>query len=111
MKFHEQAKYYSKTYHIAAIVYYMFNKEWFENLPKDLQEIVEKSAREAAAYQKELTKKLDVEKMQAMIDEGVIVNEVKDLDEFRKVQEGYKKKLLEKGPEWVDFYTKLRAIE
>jgi len=111
MKFHEQAKYYSKTYHIAAIVYYMFNKEWFENLPKDLQKIVEESAREAAAYQRELTKTLDVEKMQAMIDEGVIVNEVKDLDEFRKVQEGYKKKLLEKGPEWEDFYTKLRAIE
>ena len=110
MKFQEQAKYLSKTYHIAAAVYYMFNKKWYESLPDDLRKIVEDSAREAAKYQAEQRDTLDKEKLQAMIAEGVIVNEVADMAEFRKVQEGYKQKLLQKGPEWVDFYNKLKAI-
>ena len=54
MKFHEVAKYMSKTYHIAACVYYMIGKEWFESLPDDLQSIVMASAREAADYQNAL---------------------------------------------------------
>lgn len=111
MKFHEQAKYYSKTYHIAAAVYYMFNKKWYDSLPTDLKKIVEDASRDAARYQAELRDKLDKEKLQAMINEGVTVNEVDNLENFRKVQEGYKKKLLEKGPEWVDFYTKLSSVK
>lgn len=111
MKFQEQARYFSKTYHIAAAVYYMFNKKWYDGLPEDLRKIVEEAAREGARYQAELRERLDKEKMQAMIDEGVIVNEVDDMGSFREVQEGYKQKLLQKGPEWQDFYDKLKAID
>ena len=111
MKFHEQAKYYSKTYHIAAAVYYMFNKKWYDSLPNDLKKIVEDAARDAAKYQAELRDKLDKERLQTMIEEGVIVNEVDNMETFRKVQEGYKEGLLKKGPEWVDMYNKMKAIE
>jgi TRAP-type C4-dicarboxylate transport system substrate-binding protein len=89
----------------------MFNKKWYDSLPADLKKIVEDASRDAAKYQAELRDKLDKEKLQAMINEGVTVNEVDNMKNFRKVQEGYKQKLLEKGPEWVDFYNKLSAVK
>ena len=63
MKFHEQAKYMSKTYHNASCVFYFFNKEWYDSLPQDVQKIVMDSARKAAAYQN----KIDLEAQEASL--------------------------------------------
>ncbi len=112
MKFHEVAKYMSKTYHIAACVYYMTRKDWLEELPDDLKEIVMSSAREAAAFQNALDVEAQEKSLQKMIDEGVQVNEVKDLGEFQTTLEGFKGSYVEeKGPEWVDLYKKIQAVE
>lgn len=112
MKFHEVAKYMSKTNHIAACVYYMIRKDWLEGLPDDLREIVLTSAREAAAYQNELDMEVQGESLQKMIDEGLLVNDVKDISEFQTTLEAFKENYVkEKGPEWVDLYNKIKAVE
>jgi C4-dicarboxylate-binding protein DctP len=112
MKFHEVAGYLSKTYHIAACVYYMTRKDWLEELPEDLQEIVISSAREAAAFQNALDVEAQGKSLQKMIDEGLAVNEVNDLGEFQTTLEAFKSSYVEeKGPEWVDLYNKIQAVE
>ena len=112
MKFHEVAKYMSKTYHIAACVYYMIGKNWFESLPADLQSIVLASAREAAAYQNGLDIEAQGKSLQKMIDEGLKVNEVKDIAEFQTTLEAFKSNYVkEKGPAWVELYSQIKAVE
>lgn len=112
MKFHEVAKYMSKTNHIAACVYYMIRKDWFEGLPEDLQKIVITSAREAAAYQNALDIEVQGQSLQKMIAEGLQVNEVKDITEFQTTLAAFKENYVKaKGPEWVDLYNKIKAVE
>jgi C4-dicarboxylate-binding protein DctP len=112
MKFHEVAGYLSKTSHIAACVYYMTRKDWLEGLPDDLKEIVVSSAREAAAYQNALDVEVQGQSLQKMLDEGLKVNDVKDINEFQTTLEKFKETYVkEKGPEWVDLYNKIKAIE
>lgn len=112
MKFHEQAKYLSKTYHIAACLYYMIRKDWFDSLPPDLQSIVVEASREAAAYQNQLDLEDQSKSMEQLVQEGVIVNEVEDLEAFKAVQAQFKERYIrEKGPAWADLYDKILAVE
>ncbi len=111
MRFHEQAKYLSKTFHIAAAVYYSFNKEWLDSLPGDLHALVADTARKAAAYQNEIDLAAQVESMQVMINEGVTVNEVNDLREFAALTAPMVESFKARGPEWADFIDKLTAIQ
>jgi len=109
MRFHEQAQYLSKTFHIAAAVYYSFNKEWLESLPADLYEIVVDTARKAAAYQNEIDLQAQQDSLQKMMDEGVKVNEVDDLSEFADLTAPMVESFRERGPEWADFIDKILA--
>ena len=111
MKFQEQAKYFSKTYHNASCVFYFFNKQWVESLPDDLQKIVMDSARKAAAYQNEIDLKAQNESMQKLIAEGVAVNEVRDINEFRSQTAPMMDEFKARGPEWADFITRLTSIQ
>lgn len=111
MRFQEQAPYLSKTFHIAASVYYFFNKEWFESLPEDLQGIAMESARRAAAYQNQIDLEAQQESMEKMIAEGVTVNEVDNLDTFAQMTAPMLESFRARGPEWADFIDKLVAIQ
>jgi tripartite ATP-independent transporter DctP family solute receptor len=112
MKFHEQAKYLSKTYHIAACVYYMIRKNWYESLPKDLQDVVMKSAKEAAAFQNKLDNEVQDTSLKKMVAEGLLVNEVKDIKEFQNVLESFKANYIkEKGSAWKDLYNKIINVK
>lgn len=111
MRFQEQAQYLSKTFHIAASVFYFFNREWFESLPTDLQDIVMESARRAAAYQNRIDLEAQQESMQKMIDEGVTVNEVRDLAEFARLTAPMVDSFRARGPEWADFIDRIQAID
>jgi C4-dicarboxylate-binding protein DctP len=112
MKFHEQAKYLSKTNHIAACVYYMLRKDWYEGLPKDLQGVVMKAAREAAAYQNKLDVEAQGAALQKMVAEGLQVNEVASVKEFQTVLESFKANYVkEKGSQWKDLYDKIVAVQ
>ena len=102
----------SKTNHIAACVYYMVRKDWYEALPADLQKMVMESAREAAAFQNNLDIEAQGVSLQKMIDEGLEVNEIKDMTEFSEKLEVFKAQYVkEKGPEWENLYKKISAVE
>ncbi len=111
MKFQEQAKYLSKTNHNASCVFYFFNKKWYESLPADIQKIVMDSARKAAAYQNKIDLEAEKASLQKMIDQGVIVNEVKDVNEFVKLTQPMMDRFKACGPEWRDFIDKITAIK
>lgn len=112
MKFHEQAKYLSKTNHIAACVYYMVRKNWYEGLPKDLQATVMKAAREAAAYQNKLDVEAQGAALQKMVSDGLQVNDVGSVKEFQSVLESFKANYVkEKGPQWKELYEKIIAVQ
>jgi tripartite ATP-independent transporter DctP family solute receptor len=112
MKFHEVAPYLSKTSHIAACVYYMFRKDWLESLPADLKKIVIDSAREAAAYQNEVDINVQSESLTKMVAQGLKVNEVKDVNEFKEKLVPFKENYIkEKGPAWKDLYDKMTAVK
>jgi len=111
MKFHEVAKYLSKTNHIAAAVYYFFRKDWLESLPADLKKIVLDSARKAAAYQNEIGLEAQKASLQKMINEGVKVNEVKDINLFKEKVKPMLDQYRAKGKEWSDFIDKIQAIQ
>jgi TRAP-type transport system periplasmic protein len=111
MRFQEQAKYFSKTFHNASCVFYFFNKQWLESLPADLQKIVTDTARKAAAYQNKIDLEAQQASMQKMIAEGTIVNEVNDINEFKKLTAPMMDTFKARGPEWADFINKLTAIK
>lgn len=111
MKFQEQAKNLSKTYHVASSVYYFFNKKWLESLPADLQKTVVEAARKAAAYQNKIDLEAQQASLQKLIAEGVKVNEVKDITDFKKMTAPMMDAFKARGPEWADFITKLTAIQ
>jgi len=111
MKFHEQAKYMSKTNHNASCVFYFFNKQWYDGLPTDVQKIVMDSARKAAAYQNKIDLEAQTASLQKMINEGVIVNEVDDINEFVKLTKPMMDAFRARGPEWRDLIDKITAIQ
>jgi len=112
MRFHEVAQYMSKTYHIAACVYYLIGKNWFEGLPSDLQDVVMESARDAAEFQNALDMNAHEVSLQKMINEGLKVNEVDDIGEFMRAVEDWKDEYVAKrGSDWIDLYEKIMAVE
>ncbi len=112
MKFNEQAKYLSKTSHIAACVYYMIRRDWLESLPQDLQSLVLDCAREAAAYQNELDIQVQADALKTLEAEGVKINAVADLEEFKAQLAQWKDDYVRsQGPAWQDLYAKITAVD
>lgn len=112
MKFQEQAKYLSKTYHIGANFYFIAGKKWFESLPKDLQEIFTEATEEASEFQIKMQDKLDQEAIDKLIAEKVKINEVDDLNEFRnKVLPWREKWVKSKGSGFEKIYQKMLAVK
>ncbi|MBI2318801.1 MAG: TRAP transporter substrate-binding protein [Betaproteobacteria bacterium] len=50
MKMYEVAKYYTITEHSAFVSIIMVSKKWYDGLPKDLQDVVERAGRETVAF-------------------------------------------------------------
>jgi tripartite ATP-independent transporter DctP family solute receptor len=112
MKFYEQAKYLSKTYHIAAVIVYLTNKNWFDSLPADLQEIVIEAADEASKYQFDLQIKSEDVSIEKLKKAGIKVNDVDDINEFRNAAIAFREQYVkDKGPKWEKLYNKMMAVE
>ena len=112
MNFHEQAPYLSKTSHVAACVYYMLRKDWFESLPADLQQVVTEAARQAARWQNEIDLQEQDKALEKMAAEGLKINEVQSLDAFREPLAAFKREYTRaQGPAWQDLYDKIIAVE
>ncbi len=72
----EQAKYFSKIGHLGAIYCVFINKDKWESMPKDLQEIVQKCADDSQAKQLRNRSSSDEAAEKAMEAAGVKINEV-----------------------------------
>ena len=112
MKFQEQAKYLSKTFHIGANFYLMTGKKWFDSLPKDLQKVFIEATEEASKYAFDTEMELERQAMDKLIAEGVKVNEVDDLNEFRNKLIDFREKYVkDKGAEFEKLYKKMLGVK
>lgn len=111
MKFQDNAKNLTITNHIIACVYYFFNEAWYSSLPEDLQKIVMECAAEAAAYQAELDDKDQEAALKTMVEDGVVVHELSDADQWVAACEPMLDEYRAKGTEWNDFIDKMIAIQ
>ncbi len=106
MKFYEQAKYLSKTYHVAGFMFHIVNKKWFDGLPKDLQTIVHDAIEEASDYGQKLLLAETSGIIAKMATAGIKVNEVEDLNQFKEAVREFKENFAkEKGAEGVKLYN------
>ena len=83
---HEVQKYLSIwNYSYDAIILGM-NKEKFESLSEEHQQILREAAVEASEYQKQLTRELEAEQLAEFEEAGVIITEVTEeaIEDFKK---------------------------
>ncbi|WP_085992684.1 TRAP transporter substrate-binding protein [Oceanobacillus senegalensis] len=77
-KFHEPSNYITTTGHIFDPEILVINKEFFEGLSEENQEIIQTSANEAIQHLRDLNKDLDDELREKLIDEGAIITDLSD---------------------------------
>jgi tripartite ATP-independent transporter DctP family solute receptor len=110
MKAPELAKYYSFTNHFSLPAMAGMNAKWFKSLPAPYQKAILDSAQEARAwYDQEYTKDEQAALAEAK-KEGMLVNEVADIGEFRKrMQPVYEKYLVRVGGQGM--IDKVQAVK
>jgi len=112
MKFHEQAKYLSKTFHIGANLYFMVSKKWFDGLPQDLKKVVVEASDEASEYGFKKEMELESQAIGKLEAGGVKVNEVKDLNEFKTTCIAFRDKYVkDNGPAYEELYKRILAVK
>ena len=83
MKAPELAKYYSFTNHFSLPVELGMNVRWFKSLPPAYQQAILSAADEARAWYDDEYTKDEQASLAAAKKDGMIINEVTDLNEFR----------------------------
>ena len=88
MKFHEVQKYMSLLNHSNRVSALLANKSWFDNLPADLQTIVEEASFEATKAQRKLAADEFSDYLEK-ISQSLEVNQLSDseIEEFKKITE------------------------
>jgi len=76
MKFHEPNKYITTTGHIFDPEPIIMNKEFFEGLSSENQELVRKNVKKAIEYLHEINKNLDDELREKLESEGAIITDL-----------------------------------
>ena len=84
LKAWEVAKYYSLTKHFAMPSGVGVSAKWFSGLPAEYQRAVMEAADEARAWYDAEFEAVNVEALKEMKKQGVEVNDVADLEQFRK---------------------------
>lgn len=104
---HEVQEYLSKwNYSYDAIILGM-NKQKFESLSAEHQQILREAAQEASAYQKQLTRELEAEQLKEFEEAGVKINDVSDeaIEAFKvKVETVYEMYEPIMGKELIDAF-------
>jgi len=112
MRFQEQAKFLSRTNHIAAVNVFLTGKKWYDALPKDLQQVVNGAADEASRYQFTLQTESEGQSVKALVAAGAKLNDLKDPEEFRNAAIAFREKYVkEKGVKWETLYRKMLAVQ
>ncbi|MFC0524600.1 DctP family TRAP transporter solute-binding subunit [Pontibacillus salicampi] len=77
-KFYEVQDYLTKTGHFYAATVMLTNNDYFNNLPEDIQSVIQEEAENWRANQREIAAKQDAEWLKSLQDEGMKVNELSD---------------------------------
>jgi tripartite ATP-independent transporter DctP family solute receptor len=75
-KFYEVQDYLTMTGHVYAATILLMNNDFYNGLPKDLQELVVKASEEYRTEQREIAQKQDVEFLEKLKENGMKVNEL-----------------------------------
>lgn len=88
-KFYEVQDYLTLSGHFYAPTALLINNDFYENLPEDLQLLVDEAAVEYRTYQREIASEQDAEWIEELKAEGMKVNELTDeqKEEFKKASE------------------------
>ena len=106
----EICKYYSLTEHFWLPCNMFASEKWFQTLSEEDQALVEECGAEAMAYQWEYHQKDDEEKLQLMIDEGTMVNEVKDKAPFIEAAHSVYEKVIADIPNGADTMNEMGEL-
>lgn len=104
-KFYEVQDYLTMTGHVYAATILLMNNNFYNGLPKDLQELVVKASEEYRTEQRELAQKQDVEFLEKLKETGMKVNELTDeqREQFREAAKSvYDQYVPEIGEELVN---------
>ncbi len=77
---YEQTNYFSEAGLYYASATLLINEELYESLPEDIQEIIVNLGKEYAEIQREISQDLEVEQKQNLIDNGVEIIEMDEVD-------------------------------
>jgi len=72
-KFHEVQKYTTLSKHVYTPFVIMYSKKLWDTLPKEDQEILKKTGKEASKWQREYNRKVDAEAVQGLEKAGMVV--------------------------------------
>ena len=97
-KTYEICKYYSKTEHFWLPCNMFASEKWLQTLSEEDQDLIKKVGAQAMVYQWEFHEQDDAEKIQLMVDEGTIVNEVENKTPFIEAAHSVYKEILTKVP-------------
>ena len=87
MKLYEVAKYFTLTEHSAFLNAILVSKKWLDALPKDLQEVVNRAARESLVYADELNTKAQIDALEAMRKDSSITVATMPAAEIQKMRD------------------------
>lgn len=89
MKFYEVSKYCLLTNHMWGTFNLVINEDYFQSLPKDIQEIIVESGKEASVYGNKVSEEEEERAIDYLEEKGMIFNEVspEDAEKMRKAIE------------------------
>lgn len=103
MKFQDNAKNLAVTNHCMACIMYFFNKDWYDSLPQDLQQIIMESVDETVAYQARIDDEDNDKALEEMKAEGVVITEIQDIDKWKEACAPMLEEYRAKGDNWNSF--------
>jgi tripartite ATP-independent transporter DctP family solute receptor len=110
-KFYEVQKYLSLSGHQFLIHMFMYSKKLWNNVPKDIQKLVEEVAQESAVFQRQVVADDDSKLLAVLKEKGMKVNEV-DREAFRKAAEPlYQQYIKEYGEEAEKIINMIRGAK
>ncbi len=111
MKFQDNAKNLAITNHCMACIQFYFNDNWFQALPKDLQQIVKEAVDETEAFQDALDDSDNEKALEAMKAEGVTITEPSDLDQWVAACAPMLEEYRQKGDNWNSFIDQIIELK
>ena len=82
----EVSKYIALTNHIYSGASFLITDTFFKSLPKDIQDLVISSGKEATTYERQVVVSRDMDNLKKLKDAGMIVNEIDTVPMVKAVQ-------------------------